>query len=80
METKETRLNVPGFTADAALIMTKAAYVGVATSLFSTSGGAVVPQQRRSLGCFYTHSQGWVCCYCTPDEGCTCGPWGETMF
>ena len=80
MEEKQIQVSIPGFTADTSLSGTIGGWLGVATVSFSTRRAEVVPQQRRSLGCFYTHSQGWVCCYCTPHEGCTCSSWGETMF
>jgi hypothetical protein len=77
MDNKRIQMTIPGFTADVSLHRRIRGYVGVANAPSST-GGEVVPQQMR-CSCFYSHSQGWICC-CTPHQGCDCRPAGETMF
>lgn len=58
MEATQIETRVPGFTADASLSSTIGGWYGVAALSFSTRGAEVVPQQRRSLGCFIHTARG----------------------
>lgn len=80
MDQKEIHMKIPGFTGDASLSVTVSGYLRVATARYSTRGSQVVPQQRHDY-CFYAGPYwGYICCSCTPDEGCSCRSPGETQF
>jgi hypothetical protein len=80
MDNKRIQMTIPGFTADVSLLHRRIrGYVCVASAPSSTGDG-VVPQQQMRCSCFYSHSQGWICCCCTPHQGCDCRPAGQTMF
>jgi hypothetical protein len=63
-------MKIPRFTADASLNITNRSYLRVATDRFLTGDGEIVPQQTHDY-CFFT-GQYYVCCHCTPDDGCAC--------
>jgi hypothetical protein len=80
MEKNKIYMKIPGFTADASLGKANMGYLRVATSRSSTRSGEVVPQQTHAY-CFYGgHYAGYICCICTPQDGCTCRSPGETQF
>lgn len=80
MDQTEIHMNIPGFTADVILSRTIGSYRRSATAPYLARGGQIVPQQRHDY-CFYAGPQdGYICCSCTPDEGCSCRQPGETQF
>jgi hypothetical protein len=79
MGQKKIHIKIPGFTADASLSRTIRSYLRFATAPSSTHGGEVIPQQTRDY-CFYTSRFGYICCHCTPEDGCACDFPGKTQF
>ena len=71
-------MKIPGFAADASLGRTMTTYLLAVAASSSISGGGVIPQQTHDF-CFLTHA-GYICCHCTPQDGCSCHSPGMTEF